>query len=287
MKAYVKAFTLIELLVVIAIIAIIAAIIFPIFASAREKARQATCVSNEKQIAAGILQYVQDNDEVMPYAFYWGGCTATGVPSASCQETLPGIYGTSSAGGGLGVGWPYLVGPYIASMKAVGSGYSTSFAQQSVFLCPDVPTNGGVSYAGGVSGPEWDYFPNSGCGRNNGTGFPNCNGQHSLMAIGMGNATGTNEMNETPMPYANIVRPADVMILTEMWTTGQGGYCQNTTGVCPAMLAATWFYNDSSTKVYSFHSGGANCMLADGHVKWYNAIQIDSDYDDMWANNSL
>lgn len=56
-------FTLIELLVVIAIIAILAAILFPVFARAREKARQASCASNLKQIALGTLMYVQDYDE--------------------------------------------------------------------------------------------------------------------------------------------------------------------------------------------------------------------------------
>jgi prepilin-type N-terminal cleavage/methylation domain-containing protein/prepilin-type processing-associated H-X9-DG protein len=61
-------FTLIELLVVIAIIAILAAILFPVFAQAREKARQASCLSNEKQIANAMLMYGQDYDELLfPY----------------------------------------------------------------------------------------------------------------------------------------------------------------------------------------------------------------------------
>jgi prepilin-type N-terminal cleavage/methylation domain-containing protein/prepilin-type processing-associated H-X9-DG protein len=59
-------FTLIELLVVIAIIAILAAILFPVFAKAREKARQSSCLSNVKQLALGFLQYAQDYDENLP-----------------------------------------------------------------------------------------------------------------------------------------------------------------------------------------------------------------------------
>src|SRR5262245_17413238 len=59
-------FTLIELLVVIAIIAILAAILFPVFAQAREKARQATCLSNIKQIGLAAMMYVQDYDETFP-----------------------------------------------------------------------------------------------------------------------------------------------------------------------------------------------------------------------------
>jgi prepilin-type N-terminal cleavage/methylation domain-containing protein/prepilin-type processing-associated H-X9-DG protein len=64
-------FTLIELLVVIAIIAILAAILFPVFAKAREKARQITCLSNEKQLGLAFMQYTQDYDELLP-AEHWG-----------------------------------------------------------------------------------------------------------------------------------------------------------------------------------------------------------------------
>ncbi|MBI5833589.1 MAG: DUF1559 domain-containing protein [Armatimonadetes bacterium] len=65
-----KGFTLIELLVVIAIIAILAAILFPVFAKAREKGRQASCQSNLKQMGVAFMQYTQDYDETLPGNYY-------------------------------------------------------------------------------------------------------------------------------------------------------------------------------------------------------------------------
>ena len=96
-------FTLIELLVVIAIIAILAAILFPVFARAREKARQTSCLSNVKQQALGCLMYAQDYDERWPYRY-----NNTGV-SGSVQ--YPGG-GTSS-----GIIWPLPIYPYVMNLQ--------------------------------------------------------------------------------------------------------------------------------------------------------------------------
>jgi prepilin-type N-terminal cleavage/methylation domain-containing protein/prepilin-type processing-associated H-X9-DG protein len=62
-RRHLGGFTLIELLVVIAIIAILAAILFPVFAQAREKARQISCLSNTKQVGLSLMMYAQDYDE--------------------------------------------------------------------------------------------------------------------------------------------------------------------------------------------------------------------------------
>jgi len=83
-------FTLIELLVVIVIIAVLAAILFPVFAKAREKARQTQCLNNQRQIALAINTYIQDNDEM-----YFPGNTLGTVPiwtTYLSRYNEPGIY---------------------------------------------------------------------------------------------------------------------------------------------------------------------------------------------------
>jgi prepilin-type N-terminal cleavage/methylation domain-containing protein/prepilin-type processing-associated H-X9-DG protein len=106
-----RGFTLIELLVVIAIISILASILFPVFSRAREKARQASCMSNLRQIALAFLMYAQDSDETLPLTStsqnYWFevilpyiknkqifACPSAGGRAATTQcyvETNPGV----------------------------------------------------------------------------------------------------------------------------------------------------------------------------------------------------
>lgn len=104
-----RAFTLIELLVVIAIIAILAAILFPVFAQAREKARQTTCLSNLKQVGTGLMMYSQDYDETLPV--YNDGVFDFGNPAV--YTATPNFFGS--------------VIPYIKNSQ--------------VFGCPSAPDN--------------------------------------------------------------------------------------------------------------------------------------------------
>ncbi len=102
-----KAFTLIELLVVIAIIAILAAILFPVFAQAREAARKASCLSNQKQIGMAILMYAQDYEEgIVPWL-----APSNGTPAS--QRI-----------------WSTLLQPYIKN----GANYSST--SSGVMRCP-------------------------------------------------------------------------------------------------------------------------------------------------------
>jgi prepilin-type N-terminal cleavage/methylation domain-containing protein/prepilin-type processing-associated H-X9-DG protein len=120
------AFTLIELLVVIAIIAILAAILFPVFAQARERARQSACLSNQRQIGTALMLYVQDYDETYPYIRFHCG--------SDCLT------------------WRNVVRPYLKSLD--------------VLACPSNPYGKAISGAAspvpsrpGTNGEGWMFEP--------------------------------------------------------------------------------------------------------------------------------
>jgi len=119
-----KAFTLIDLLVVIAIIAILAAILFPVFAKAREKARQSSCLSNLKQLGLACLQYEQDSDETMLRSWYGPNGYANSNPAVGNYKWMDAIY------------------PYVKSLQ--------------VYHCPD---DAGID-SGKNSGGQYVYYTN-------------------------------------------------------------------------------------------------------------------------------
>ncbi len=117
-----RGFTLIELLVVIAIIAILAAILFPVFARAREKARQASCQSNLKQIMLSWIMYAQDYDELANRCWIVNPATGDGSPWGS------------------GIKYGDVLNPYIKN--------------DQLWLCPSRKTQ---SIGSGVALRRWGY----------------------------------------------------------------------------------------------------------------------------------
>ena len=224
-----KAFTLIELLVVIAIIAILAAILFPVFATAREKARQSACLSNEKQIGLAVIQYVQDYDE-----------TFTG--------------GANPWGGGCG--WAGVLYPYVKSQAvftcpsdtsnpvAGTKGVAVSYAYNSAFAIP-------VSYSAALG-----YIPIS----MSQLTAP----AKSVMLFEVANcacidltkdAAGSSSLSAEGNGYGASYDPYGMGIATQV--TQATGYLRNSSA------NATYF-----TGALGRHSNGSNFILADGHVKW-------------------
>jgi prepilin-type N-terminal cleavage/methylation domain-containing protein len=140
-----RGFTLIELLVVIAIIAILAAILFPVFAQAREKARQSACMSNMKQLGLAVLQYSQDADGTFPAGNH--------APDSWAN------------------GWPLTTAPYIKNLgvfrcpsdsldtMAPGQewrGYGISYSSNGVIREAKAPETGWVM--SGVMGPAGETW---------------------------------------------------------------------------------------------------------------------------------
>jgi prepilin-type N-terminal cleavage/methylation domain-containing protein/prepilin-type processing-associated H-X9-DG protein len=133
-----RGFTLIELLVVIAIIAILASILFPVFAQARDKARQTTSISNLKQMGLAFMMYVQDHDEVMPAA-HLNATTAN-----------PNNFGAFR--------WLYQLQPYIKNRQVLLSPSDTNdftpSGQQFSYRNPNNPSYG---YLWGLFGTSYGY----------------------------------------------------------------------------------------------------------------------------------
>lgn len=140
-----RGFTLIELLVVIAIIAILAAILFPVFAQARAKARQASCLSNLKQIGLACMMYSQDYDELCPYMYFVSGTWPLGYllsnpPNASPVSTSPNTYDGASS--------YYQLVPYVKNTQ--------------LWYCPQIPKNPGDCWVdSSIGGPPTTYHVNS------------------------------------------------------------------------------------------------------------------------------
>lgn len=239
-----KAFTLIELLVVIAIIAILAAILFPVFATAREKARQTACSSNFKQIGLGLLQYAQDYDENMP-------CGRLDVDPAN------GPY--------IGVGWAAQIYPYV---KSVG-----------LFLCPDDATpsvtagatiNYPISYA-----MNWNVLPTIPYGKPNfSNGQPNLakwtSASRTVILFEESGVVAPITAGQEPIDWGDnkdYMSRAGNSIDDSIKQAG-GAWA---TGVIDESVNLS---QNQSNGSQPRHTQGANWLLGDGHVKYSRPEKI-------------
>ncbi len=269
------AFTLIELLVVIAIIAILAAILFPVFAQAREKARQISCLSNLKQIGLGLVMYNQDYDETMPLAFAGidpinnGGVNVIPIDSQlkpyikndqvwKCPSDSENV-----ADSGLGDYWD---GSYAANSTAYRRSYG---------YVGNIHT---VQYEQATGDTSIDGDPNTGMSQWGGPPY-------------------------APTTLAKIDQPADTIGIVENWSPGEGASVLGSpwgalfTGCDTYKLAGrnyppqgggdSWG-GSSSSSCYSAYQGPAskghtnmgNYVFTDGHAKAmsWGAIR----HDDFW-----
>jgi len=252
-------FTLIELLVVIAIIAILAAILFPVFAQARESARQTSCLSNTKQLGLGVLQYVQDYDEKFPLWIYTDkdGNVVTSGPGTA--DTPWGPWHNNH------IGWDKTVQPYVKNVQ--------------IFQCPS-------NDVGNTDQRTKDVDDSAGTGavhyalnghlshRDNGVGTSSSMVRFPAVTILLAENSRAGSTGSTT---------ADVQWME--WGYNQG-HPKQLNG--DAGLLNTWDSTDNGNQLNKLchqgennptqwnqisrlrgHKGGGNYAFVDGHSKWY------------------
>ncbi len=248
------AFTLIELLVVIAIIAILAAILFPVFAKAREKARQVSCLSNNKQLGLGIMQYVQDYDETFP--------------CGNMPSDIGALYGG-------GAGWANQVYTYVKS--------------EAVYVCPDDQGYNGTtieSYAINENLTSGAKVDGNNTPQGGALSIAACGAPASTVLLGETHACG----QYTRVTVAGeLTSPA----ITGFSWAGTGGPGLNVaSNVCTnyalGLVVGPRAYPNNPAR----HTNWGNWLLADGHAKFLNPLLVSPGFnarnstDDSTVNTS-
>jgi prepilin-type N-terminal cleavage/methylation domain-containing protein/prepilin-type processing-associated H-X9-DG protein len=246
-----KGFTLIELLVVIAIIAILAAILFPVFAKAREKARQTSCASNMRQLSLGFAQYVQDFDEKFPNGTIGSGTEPTGWASQiypeikstavfKCPDDSTTSVPSTTAGVGTAVpisyaeNWNVQGGASLAQFIATTSTVLL-FEVSGVTGDPSNVVSPSGAVGDGYSASELDTFAATDTGTTDAGALSN----------GFTYGGATNTVFTAPTAAQSLYETGYLININN----NTGGY-------------------DTANAGGGLHSGGANYAYIDSHVKW-------------------
>jgi prepilin-type N-terminal cleavage/methylation domain-containing protein/prepilin-type processing-associated H-X9-DG protein len=238
-----SAFTLIELLVVIAIIAILAAILFPVFAQARESARQTTCLSNLKQIVLAGMMYLQDYDETFVPV---GGSIEQPWPDPSIEP--PQMTRLTANGPKPVNGWSLNLLPYIKS--------------RDLFQCPSMDRNfSGSGDCANYNGKRISnhYAYNYWLGADDSYPF----GDYYQVPDGTTFAA--------PLSQAALDQPASVIMHFHSGSVPPYGASW---GCVYVSIELPDFYNKIRPRLR--HKSGDNMGFADGHAKWFEMKNADS-----------
>ncbi len=278
MKTRRNGFTLIELLVVIAIIAILAAILFPVFAQAREKARQTTCASNLRQLGFGILSYTQDFDEMMPapYVFvstskalgyrfvldsYMGGTETTAKTGSNSVWTCPDDPAWQSQASGNYYQRSYVMNCYLVGAGTEFCGTNSNGTPKTGAACSGVVTDGLYTFKD----------PDS---------FASRTADYKIKCFGAGHACTPNDIyyDDVPILANKISAPSNTDLLFEGLIENGAGYVGQLATSGDWTIAQGFFNNpgDETSHWYGAytpnlarHVGGGlnNYLFCDGHVK--------------------
>lgn len=252
MRRKTNGFTLIELLVVIAIIAILAAILFPVFAKAREKARQSACLSNMKQMGLGVMMYKDDNDQTYPPVVVFEDTAWTG-PTGNLMGSDTGFWDHAW-------GWQQLIYPYTKNMSICRCPSSSSKGTNATEAV------GKRNYGANVSilGYDPNYYPtytNSpyNMGIKNDAVVNNPASKYMIMDYGMYQASWI----MTYHPFLTNYLP------------GSGKYAGSDI-VDTSWQSGSYAITSESKSDYmnARHNGGVSVSFADGHAAWKNVQEV-------------
>jgi prepilin-type N-terminal cleavage/methylation domain-containing protein/prepilin-type processing-associated H-X9-DG protein len=245
-----SAFTLIELLVVIAIIAILAAILFPVFAQAREKARQTTCLSDQKQLTLGVLQYIQDYDELCPLSNF----ETAGVWSGASVTTPTSFFGHTPTRDCF---WSNSIQPYVKNVQIMNCP-SAARSRSDVFGVT-LAQAGGYTYSLTYNGylTQWP------------TPGSNATSHVILFSEGLGKATMPRYANEFPLDIDAAGNWEGVFVADD-----HGVHCAQPYGFSFNFDTTWWVHSNS----------GSNYAYLDGHAKYVINPSINSPWATTDAN---